>query len=261
MTDQNETDASPTPLDDVPSADVAALRAEVAELTAVVGDVSKRVRQMQRVLTIVNRQTREMPADFQAIQEFLARFPPRAALPAVGGWAMEPSALLWMVEHIARQRTGLVVECGSGTSTVWLARALQETGGRLVTFEHSEEFLAVTQAQLEAHGVADVVDLRHAPLVPTQTERGEFSWYDVDTAGLDEIGLLLVDGPPGNTGPLARYPAVPTFAGHLAEGAVVVVDDTSRRDERDMVDHWLSEQPRLRRDRQLGLNTEVLRVE
>lgn len=257
MTHQNETHVSPT-APEPPSGEIAALRAEVAALTEIVTETSKRVRQVQSVLTAVNKQTRAIPAQVQAIHQLLARFPPRAVLPTVGGWAVDPATLLWMVEHVVRQQAELVVECGSGTSTVWLALAVRETGGRVIALEHSEEYRDATQAQLEAHDVADVVDLRHAPLVPTATERGEFSWYDVDTTGLEGIDLLLVDGPPGNTGPLARYPAIPAFAGLLANGATVVVDDVSRRDERMMVDHWLAEQPRLRREEKLGFNTEVL---
>ncbi|WP_277209333.1 class I SAM-dependent methyltransferase [Isoptericola croceus] len=258
MADQNETHASLAAEEPPLSGDVAALRAEMADLTEVVTDMHKRTKHLQRTLSFLTRQTRAIPAHVQAVQQLLTRFPPRAPLPDVGGWAMDPGSLLWMVDHVARKQAGLVVECGSGTSTVWLARAVQESGGHLVTLEHSEEYLAATRAQLEAHDVADVVDLRHAPLVPTTTERGEYTWYGVDTTGLDGIDLLLVDGPPGTTGPLARYPAMPTFADSLADGAVVVVDDVSRADERDMVEHWLAEQPRLRRAQKLGLNTEVL---
>jgi predicted O-methyltransferase YrrM len=218
-----------------------------------------RLRWLQRNLSVLTRYTRNLPADVQAVVQLLSQHPPTAPLPHVGGWAMEPPALLWLVDTVVRRRPRLVVECGSGTSTLWIARALQECGGgRVVSFEHESEYLEKTKALLADHGVLEYVDLRHAPLVDTATPRGNFSWYDVSTDGLDEIDLLLVDGPPGTTGPHARYPALPVLGDKLAPDAVVIVDDVSRKDEQEMVSHWLEERPELARLRQLGINAEAL---
>lgn len=235
------------------------LKGGLAELQEALVQQGEMVRWLQRNLASLTRHTRRIPGDVQAVLQLVTQHPPAAPLPDVGGWAMEPPTLVRLVDTVLRHRPRLVVECGSGTSTLWIARALHEGGGgRLVAFEHEVEYLEKTKALLLEHGLLAYVDLRHAPLVDTATPRGDFSWYDIAADDVEEIDLLLVDGPPGATGPHARYPALPVLGDKLAPGATVIVDDVSRRDEQEMVEYWLEERPRLRRAGQLGFNAEAL---
>ena len=55
----------------------------------------------------------------------------------------------------------------------------------------------------------------------------------------------MVDGPPGRTTKLARYPAVPALREKLRPGATVMLDDCHRRDERETLRRWLDEVPGL----------------
>jgi predicted O-methyltransferase YrrM len=184
--------------------------------------------------------------EMQALDQLRDRYSPREPLPIVGGWALGPVGLLWLVDHIEQTAPRVVVECGSGTSTLWIANALRQQGhGHLVALEHSDEFAGKTRAVLAAHGLEDWATVRHAPLVDTETPRGTFRWYDVEPDELGDIDLLLVDGPPGTTGPLARYPALPRLGGRLNAGAHVLVDDVQRADEQESVAHWLEEDRRL----------------
>ena len=184
--------------------------------------------------------------DQQALQQLMTRFQPEAPLPVVAGWALDPTALFWLVDQVDRVRPQLVVECGSGTSTLWLAFALRRNGsGRVLSLEHSEQFAAATRALLERHGLADWAEVRVAPLVATATPRGALDWYDVGP-DLGPIDLLFVDGPPATTGKLARYPAIPVLGRNLVPGALVVLDDAGREDEREVVRHWLAENEQLR---------------
>ena len=67
-------------------------------------------------------------------------------------------------------------------------------------------------------------------------------WYD--PAFLGEIGstdVIIVDGPPGATGPDARYPAVPMIAPKLTPGSLIFLDDTLRESERDIAERWETE--------------------
>ena len=83
----------------------------------------------------------------------------------------------------------------------------------------------------------------HAPLEPWA---GGARWYSrAWVEALPLIDVLVVDGPPGTIGPLARYPALPALAAKLSPGAVVIVDDAHRPDEQAMVARWLKEQPGL----------------
>ena len=66
---------------------------------------------------------------------------PDDALPYLGSWKADTGLLKLLVDHIERERPRLVVEFGTGASTLVLARALQRNGGGTRTFQrlHSEE--------------------------------------------------------------------------------------------------------------------------
>lgn len=185
-------------------------------------------------------------SEVQALEQLLGRYSPRSPLPIVGGWAVAPTGLLWLVDFVDRLRPGLVVECGSGTSTLWLAQSMRERGsGRVVAIEHDPGFADKTRETLRAHGLSEWAEVRLAPLTDVDTPHGTSRWYDLDPTTLDGIDLLLVDGPPAATGPLARYPALPVLAGRLSAGAHVLIDDARRPDEKEAIERWLEEDHRL----------------
>lgn len=203
----------------------------------------------------------DLLTDLQALHQLLDRYRPTATLPSLAGWALSPSGLLWACDFIRERRPSLVVECGSGTSSLWMALALREVGaGRLVSLEHQEEFVGRTRRLLESHQVAGWADIRHAPLVPVETSRGSTAWYDLATANLppDRIDLLLVDGPPQSTGPLARYPAVPLLRDRLFPGATILVDDADRADDQEAISAWLEEVEGMRSEPGPGRGIAVL---
>lgn len=203
---------------------------------------------------------RELVTDIQALEQLLSRYTPEAPLPPVAGWALSPVGLLALVNVIESHRASTVVECGSGTSTLWIAYALKRLGrGHLIALEHLPEYAEKTRSVLAAHGLADYAEVRLAPLEPIATRRGEFMWYSFDASELDEpVDLLLVDGPPQSTGRHARYPALPVFADHLAPSALIIADDTDRQDEQDMLEYWSEDYPGVRRVESLGMGIEVL---
>ncbi|WP_454167394.1 class I SAM-dependent methyltransferase [Microbacterium lacticum] len=214
----------------------------------------------------VDRRIDRLPAllltEMQAMQQLFQRFSPRATLPLIAGWALSPRGLLTLTDLIADTDAHLVLECGSGTSTLWMAYALQRKGGgKAIALDHLPEYADRTRAMIHAHGLDDFADVRLSPLVPRATPRGEFLWYDFDADSLaGPIEVLLVDGPPGDTGPHARYPALPVLVDHLAVGAHVLMDDVNRRDEREVLDIWLSEVPGLSRLVPPGMGLELLTV-
>jgi hypothetical protein len=67
-------------------------------------------------------------------------------------------------------------------------------------------------------------------------------WYDLSKVEIPEaIDLLIVDGPPGTTQKLARYPAVPMLHEKLNKDAFILLDDGARPDERQIVEQWTEE--------------------
>lgn len=211
-------------------------------------------REASRVRQDLDQLIRRMSlAEVRQVEGALALYEdlqPDRSLPLTRPWAASPDLLHTVARLVLDRRPGTVLEIGSGVSTVILALALRRVGhGRIVSFEHDEHWLDITRDLVDAHGVADLVDLRLAPLMDTVLgdDPGDdtWQWYDQDMLPDGPIGLLLVDGPPGDVQPMSRYPAVPLVWDRLAPDAVVVMDDYGRQDERDVVERWIDEHPEL----------------
>lgn len=211
--------------------------------------------QLRRSHAVESRESYQQQVAWTELREYLDTAP---FMPPLRGWAASPDVLRLLVHHIDRLRPELVVEFGSGASSVWLGYALRRAGGGLhVAIEHDARYAELSRELVAAHGLADVVEIRHAPLtgiesttvtVDGDTARTADRWYDRDVlADLEGIGLVFIDGPPGGTGLQARYPALPSVLPHCTEDVVIVLDDADRPDERAAGDRWLAEYPELRR--------------
>ncbi len=205
-------------------------------------------RSLRRSTTEVTRLQRDQTREVEALLQLFRDVAPRAPMPSSGRWALNPTDLLGVLFLIEQQRPRLVLELGSGTSSVWIAYALEKFGGRLVSIDHEQEFAERTRKLLAAHGLDHVAEVRDTPLRPVTVDGATFSWYDVDGLGdVDDVDLMLVDGPPGGVGPLARYPALHLLRHKLSRTATVVLDDANRPDEKDVLARWEAEIPGLSR--------------
>jgi predicted O-methyltransferase YrrM len=157
-------------------------------------------------------------------------------------WAMRPAALVRVLNEVVLGARTSVVECGSGMSTVVLARLLRERGsGTVVAIEHDGDWAALVRRQLEAEGLGDRAQVLHAPLA------GDPPWYDATALAVlpRAVDLLVVDGPPAHRPELGqrRAPALAFFEPRLAPGAVVVLDDARRPGEREVLRMWEAATP------------------
>lgn len=171
---------------------------------------------------------------------------PSSPIPQGDNWAAAPDLLLYLVEQIRSRRPALVVELGSGTSTLWLATALRTFGipGRVVSLEHDPGYHEQTAQGLDRLGLGDFAEVRLAPLEQFTIQGETWPWYaEAAWRDLRGCGLLFVDGPPGWSAPLARYPAVPLLADALIPGAAVLLDDHDRADEQAIVARWRRQHP------------------
>ena len=183
------------------------------------------------------------------------------AAPLLGGWALDPVAMLAIVKLIGRSRPRVVLECGSGTSTIWIGAALRSIGeGHLTTLEHLAAYAEETRTEVSLHGLESWVNVRFAELTQIQVGESTYNWYS--PAALHDISgieLLLVDGPPKASGPAARYPAIPLLAEKLSDRALIVLDDTDRPTENKILKRWLAELPGLEVVGNLGPRTKLLK--
>lgn len=180
----------------------------------------------------------------ESLRNLYAIAPPHHPVPASRNWAASPDLLLLLVSLVEARRPALIVECGSGLSTLWFATALRryQVDGRVVALEHHAEFAERTRAVLRTHQLDRYVEVRDAPLVDFRLGDSDFAWYDQPAwSDLRDIALLFVDGPPTDTGALARYPALPLLSSRLGRHATVVLDDMIRPEEQQTLQRWLQE--------------------
>jgi len=173
------------------------------------------------------------------------------------GWPVSPDFALYLIELIETQNYDLIIEFGSGTSTVLMAKALRKKDARKeggvsaqqVAFEHLPEFHEKTLEQLKQAEADNRVKLVLAPLETYVAPDGsEYSYYACQTilsemannldSGFGKI-LAVVDGPPQSTGKNARYPAVPILLEYFSNTYFdILLDDYNRVDEGHIVEMW-----------------------
>jgi predicted O-methyltransferase YrrM len=164
---------------------------------------------------------------------------PYDALPNLGSWKADTGLLRLVVEHILEHRPKLVVEFGTGASTLIIAKALERAGGgTLISFEQHADFVEATRNWLADHALE--ADLRAVPLRPSP-DGWPGLWYDHGPLphGID---LMLVDGPPWTIHPFTRGAAATLFD-HISPGGTILLDDAARPGERMVARRWKKQRP------------------
>jgi predicted O-methyltransferase YrrM len=194
----------------------------------------------------LSKELRQTFRQLEALQNLSAVLPASDVLPATRGWAASPDLLVVLVDLLVTARPSLVVECGSGASTLWLALAMRRFGidGRIIALDHDPVFGGKTRDFLARHDVGDLAEVRDAPLESFSLDGETYSWYArrawEDLTGID---FLFVDGPPAATGHQARYPALPLLSGSLSPVAAAVLDDLVVPDMQEVLRRWLDAYP------------------
>jgi predicted O-methyltransferase YrrM len=220
------------------------------------GQAARTFETVRRVEADTQKELKQTFRQLEALQNLNAVLPTSDVLPASRGWAASPDLLLTLVDLVSTERPSLIVECGSGASTLWLALALRRFGidGRIIALDHDPVFSGRTRDFLARHDVLDLAEVRDAPLESFSLDGETYSWYArtawEDLAGID---LLFVDGPPAATGHQARYPALPLLTKSLSPIATIVLDDLIVPDMREVLPRWLDADP--------GFSSEILPLE
>ncbi len=152
-------------------------------------------------------------------------------------WSANGPFLSAVFEWLPRT-TGPILECGPGISTFVLASAAAITGRRVHSLEHNTEWADRIMQELPP-ALRPSVDMQLAPI----KSYGEFDWYSLDSitppAG---VGFVVCDGPPGTTRG-GRYGLSPVLRSFLKPGCIILLDDTQRPAEGEIVRRWCAELP------------------
>lgn len=178
-------------------------------------------------------------------------------LPDLHNWPISPDFGVLLINLVEQNNYDAVIEFGSGTSTLILAKALERVGKRqnatpapLLSFDHLDEFGEKTEKLLKQAGLSQYAKVVVAPLAPWSDDTGDYAYYSCNQA-LQEFKahlperplriLVMVDGPPAATGKHARYPALPKILNVFDANNVVhfLLDDYLRSEEQEIAALWL----------------------
>ena len=172
---------------------------------------------------------------------------PDIPFPKTRGWAASPDFLKQICSLVLTKKPALVFETGSGVSTLVIAYCLKKLGkGKIISLDHLTHYADETLEMIAMHGLSEYAEIYHAPLKETLIGQETWLWYDLDGVKIDkDIDILIIDGPPATTQPLARYPVLPMLYHHLGKDVVALLDDGARQDEKDIVERYKTEFPKL----------------
>ncbi|GAB3655857.1 class I SAM-dependent methyltransferase [Glycomyces tarimensis] len=230
------------------------LQNSLREMAATIGELRASQDAMhERLEAVEKRAERQARSAYAQIEDMTALYrdiDAAGSLPRMRGWAAGPELLRFLYEEILDHKRARVLECGSGTTTVIMAYAMRSLGfGKVTALEHDPHYADLARLELTERGLAEWGEVVDAPLSDVEIDGEVWRWYDPLVIHAGELDLLVVDGPPGATGPLARYPALPVLADRLAEHALVVLDDADRPDERAIARRWTERFPRFQGER------------
>ncbi len=190
------------------------------------------------------------------------------------GWPVSADFGLHMLQLLLCQPPELVIEFGSGTSTHLLLQGLalafpQASGSaqgarsapQLLSFEHLADYHQRTAELIAPCCLRRHAQLLLAPLQPwndpcsdSSDDQPYYSQLERITAAAAALRrkrqrplrrlLVIVDGPPGATGPQARYPALPALLEAIPTDPArplqitLLLDDMIRADEQATASAW-----------------------
>jgi predicted O-methyltransferase YrrM len=132
-----------------------------------------------------------------------AGLPPIAITPNQG-------KLLELIAHIHKARSILELGTLGGYSTIWLARALPESG-RLVTLERDPGYAELAQTNIANAGLTEVVDVRVGPALDTLPVLHE--------EGAGPFDLIFIDADKQN------YPGYLEWSLELSRVGTLIIGD------------------------------------
>jgi len=173
---------------------------------------------------------------------------PVLPLPILRASAISPDMANILINIINEHKPDTILECGSGSSTLIMAYALEKIGkGKIISLDHIEKYADKTKNNLRLHNKENFTDIIFAPLMKYEINNKKYDWYDTsqidDLSGID---LLFIDGPPRNHTADSRYPALPLLIDKLNKDCYIILDDSDRKGEQAIIKDWMKFYPGLK---------------
>lgn len=160
----------------------------------------------------------------------------------LGPWTIDGQTITFLERVIRTVRPNVILEFGSGVSTLCLATFLSLTGGeKVISIEQDEDHLQATESSLRRAGLLEFAELHLVPVGPVRVGQDETVCYqltELDPFPLFEriVDLVFIDGPAGE-GPV-RFGTLPMVLPYLSAECVFFMDDGLRDEEIETASRW-----------------------
>jgi predicted O-methyltransferase YrrM len=197
---------------------------------------------LNAAITRISQELRAVRVEVEETRALVALQEPRFSIPLPwSNWALPPRGLLEVLRTVQEFEAPMIVECGSGVSTLHLARAVRAIGrGHVTALEQDADWAEyigrmLARSELDHWATIVVAPIENAVICDRNT-----SWYAIPAGALpkEPVDIVIVDGPRGPEGDLVRLGALPRLWDRLSRRAVVFLDDTNRPDERAISQLW-----------------------
>lgn len=145
------------------------------------------------------------------------------------GYSAQKEYCMSLIEY-AYQTKGDILECGSGISTLLVGAIANYQKRKLLSLEHLSTWSAKVESEIKKYELQNIkIEVRNL------VNYGDYDWYDVNNILFTEYDICICDGPPGsNKG--GRKGFFYLCKEYLTNGAIILVDDLERENEKEMID-------------------------
>ena len=166
-----------------------------------------------------------------------------APLPIMHDWRVSSDYAHATLSSLIEKGEGSVIDVGSGITSLLFGYGVKKNGsGKVIALEHSKEYFEKSKAMIKLHQLEDYCELYYCPLKEYDLNGKKWLWYDIANVDFpDNITLISVDGPPGGTQYMARYPVIPIMEKYLNKNTLIYLDDSNREEEKLSVEKWVRE--------------------
>jgi len=162
--------------------------------------------------------------------------------------SIDPASIRAILNEIIIHKKYRVIEFGSGISTLFISKIVEDAEkGHVTSIEHDESWLRVVRGYLEKMEISNsTYSLKHVKLTEYEEREDVCEWYNVDRIDKltkdEKYELVFVDGPVGSKSEdrynMERYPAMPNIIENMSDDFVIFLDDTKRPGEKYIEKDW-----------------------
>jgi 16S rRNA G966 N2-methylase RsmD len=163
-------------------------------------------------------------------------------------WSISPREVLHICNDLVINKRKSIIEFGSGFSTICIAQLLKinKISASFVSVENDKNWCKEINSIICNLKLSQFVKCIYVPITNVSDEISlpeQKLWYDTnflekEMDNMNNIDLVIVDGPFGGTTPYARYSAIPFLKNKLNHTFTIFLDDSSRIDESKILNVW-----------------------